>query len=434
MLGRTQDATDEWKRAVAAAREVGDPARLALATLARDWAIRSAQSPEDGEELLREASEALGPGLSAVRVRVLSALLLELSTFRLSSPELPGLAAEVERDASILGDAESICALHHVQHVLLRSGPDLDTRRRRAAQLARAAAATGNPWWRARALAAQLSDCFAAGDYAALPELIRRFKEAALESRTPRLTWHHSLIQSSFARERGDFAEADRYANEAMMQGAAAFLPDTLGAVVLHRMIVALHRENLVASLPQFVHFRTIQPDNPLAYACLSLSMAQAGDLDGARAPFAQALELLGGGLTEIGVLSLGVTVEAAVALAAHGEAAGIRGLLAPFDGLFLTFGQVIGTLGPAGRYLGLLAWLEGDAAGALQQLESAQEAARRAGATPWEIRCAADRVAILRATGDDAQVTRLADQYAAQADSLGLGPCSSIFARPEPA
>ena len=136
----------------------------------------------------------------------------------------------------------------------------------------------------ARAAVARLTDLFAGGEYAAVPATAARLKESALASRSARLTWHHALVQSSLSRELGDFTDASRWADEAMMQGAAGRVPDTLGAAVLGRVLLAIQRADLVPFLPQVIHFRSMQPENPIALACLSLGLAQSGDLAAARA------------------------------------------------------------------------------------------------------------------------------------------------------
>ncbi len=429
MLGRTVEAHEQWEQSVASARAVGDPERLALAVLGRDWAQRSAQAPEGEDALLREALARLGERPSAIRVRLLAAVLLTLSTFQRGDAQVSSLAAEVEAEARLVGDPESLCAAMHVRHVLLRATPRLAERTALGQLFLRTAAETGDPWWHARATVALLSDLFAAGRYAEVTPAVDELRRCALEASATRLHWHHALVQSSLAREQGAFDEGDRWSTEAMLQGAAAGVPDTLGAAVLHKVLMAMFLADLVAFRPQIVHFRAMQPDNPLPHACLALSLAQSGELEAARAPFEQALRLLGEGLTEIGTLTLGILAETALALGARGEAHGIRAMLEPFDGLFLTFGQVTATLGPAGRYLGLLDWLEGDAAGALARLEAAQAAAARAGALPWVVRCAADRVLILRAVCDAAAAAALAREYAGDAARLGLAPCVAMFA-----
>jgi len=428
MIGRAERATEEWTQAVAAAREVGDPERLALAVLSRDWAIHSAQSAEGGADLLREALARLGPRASAVRLRVLSALLLELSTFRRATDEIVELTHEVEALAHSLEDPESRCAALHVRHVMLRPTADLAARRVIGEQFTRVAEATGDPWWQARAAVARLTDLFAGGEYAAVPATAARLKESALASRSARLTWHHALVQSSLSRELGDFTDASRWADEAMMQGAAGRVPDTLGAAVLGRVLLAIQRADLVPFLPQVIHFRSMQPENPIALACLSLGLAQSGDLAAARAPFDGAVSMLQTTLTEIGPLSLAILTHAALTLEATEAAAPLRDLLAPLEGQYVVFGQVTATLGPIERYLGLLDWLGGDHSGALVQLASAQAMAASAGAVPWVVACAGDRARVLRSAASAVAEPSLAAEYAAQAASLAaeFGPAAT--------
>lgn len=412
VIDRSDEAYDCWVEAVAIGREGRDPERFALALLAMDWGWRSVASAPTTTVLLEEALERLGEGASALRLRLRSALLLELALYRSGEPEVQALAEEVTAEADAMGDPESQATALHVKHVLLRGTADLEARTRLARELTALAARTGEPWWEARALVSVLFDEFARGRLAEVPRLSDALADSARRVGSARLSWHHALVQVAYHRERGDLATAASWADEVMVKGSIASIPDAGGATALQQVLNYYHKGSLAPLAPLLVGYVAQQPDNMLAPAIVALALAQAGDTAAAWDHLRSAGRLAQSfPRAEVGPVAAGFAAEAAsVLMAASGPASSppdqrdlltlLSERLAPFRGQFLVFGQVSATLGPADRCLALLADAVGSTAEAAGLWESALRAAQAAGMPLWCTRIEREASRVVRPHG----------------------------------
>lgn len=431
MQGEVEQAEEVWRRGVESARELDDAERLALMVLSRDWEQRSLMSDASDQGLLTEALEKLGPRPSALRVRVASALLLEMVVPG-RNEDLGELAHDVQAAARELGDVESFRSASYARHVQLRASPDVDQRLKISHDLWAATHDCSDPWWRARALVARIFDEFVAGAHQRVPTLALELRACAEESRSPRLSWHHALVCASVSRDRGDFTEADGWSDEAMVQGAASGIPDALAAGALHQLLVSFHRSSLAGLLPTLRTFADLQPENVLVPAALALAHAQDEDPVSCREAalaFMRKLERTASS-DELVPLALGMLAESQSIVGSAEFVADLASGLAPFSGQFITFGQVSATFGPVDRVLALVRTLEGELDGALELLARAQRASADAPALSWQVRCGADLARLLAIRGDASGARVEAHTHLALARQLGLQPAVAELLR----
>lgn len=391
-LGEVAHADSLSRQAIELAREMGDPQRLALAVLARDWTLRMVLGGDQERQYLREALEALGDKASALRIRVASAYALE-SAVPGRRDDVGELIDEAERQARELGDLPSVRASLYARHASLRASPDADTRRMVGDELWLHCQDSADPEWLARAALARTFDQFVACDHACTEELICTFEAAAARTRSPRLEWHHALIRAAFSFDRGELEDSDRWAEEALVLGATAGHADALGAGAIHMLQMHFHGGSLASFAPTIEEFSRSIPDNVLVQTARALALACTGHHDAAGVALT---ELSGRFLSlsepdEFTVFAAAVSAEAAVACADPGNIDWVRGVLTPYAGQFVVFGQVTGTWGPVDRLLGLLDSTSGRHRQGLDQLRGAEELAGRSGMNLWRERCAAD-------------------------------------------
>lgn len=394
LAGHSQDGATTWSDAVAAARASGDPVRLALAILSRSWAFRSVGNPP-ATGLLAEALDALGPDPSALRLRLLCVLVQELVISPDGATGVHDLADEVAHLAVHLGDPDAVAASLGIQHILLRGGPDLAARQQLAARLAETSAACVEAEaWLSRALTAELSDRFIAGDLASVPALTDQLRSLHTGLRSRRVLWHHALTMTSLLRDRGEFDDANHWCEQAAMLGAAAGMPDAANAAALHRLQVLFLTDSTAPFVPIIKAFLEAAPRTTFVRALLALALAQAGDAAGALAeaekvPLAHPADSSDEALP----LSLGVLADTAWRIGAPDLAAAVADALAPFAGQWLVFGQVTATWGPADRARGLALAASGQVDAGARLVASARGAAEASGAGAWVARCDADLV-----------------------------------------
>lgn len=422
LRGQTAEAEAAWREVVARARQSRDAGRFALAVLERHWAARSFFDSERGyDALLDEALAGLGARASALRVRVLAAHLLEVARGPHSMASTARLVAEVAEQASLLGDAESLASALHVRHALLRGSPDRLERERVASDFVCAARGTGDPSWCAIALLGRLYDDFVLGRLDTVAGLMTELDACAARARDPRILWHRALTQASLHRDLGDFAEAERWANQAAVVGTGGGVPDALGAVALQRFQLAALRLGAGSHLAELTRFLDGAPGLPIARAALALSHAENHDHEAAARDVRAVLDALSNSHPESVPPTLMLIGEAA-ALGPDAQAASaLRLALGAYAGEWAAFGQVVATFGPVDRVLGKLAFTAGDEVESLALLDAAVQSAQEAGARPWAVVAATDRVQVLRRLGRADEAAACAVAVVEQALALGM-------------
>jgi DNA-binding SARP family transcriptional activator len=427
MLGRSAEVEDAWRAAIDAAREADDPERFALAVMVREWDLRSFHVvDEETPRLLREALRALGPGRTALRVRVESALLFDTMLAGRSMEERAAVVDAVRVAAEATGDPIALATACRARHTLLRGSPDVTARADAARDFVAAADSTGDAWWRAVAEFGRLYDEFVVGGHARID--LKDMVGHTGHSASGRLNWHHALTRASLARDLGDFAGAARWADQALMTGAEAGVVDAPGAYALHQFLVAFQRGPVGPMVDMLRTEAARGVQHAMAMGIVAIAEAQAGEVDAARANIERSLGRVPDDPLESAPITLCCLTEAVTALGGADVVPELRAALDPYAGQFAVYGQVTATLGPIDRCRGLLAALDGSPEEALVLLGAAERAAAAAGAVPWEVRSAADRVGVLLSLGRRTDAAALAARHVEAARRLGLGPPLARF------
>jgi DNA-binding SARP family transcriptional activator len=413
--GQDRPAAEAYLGAAAAAREAGSAELLARAALglgaAGFWSAELDRAVPTG--LLAEALEAAGPDDSPARAR----LLARLAGWRTAGSRLgaeagdrPAGFAEAVAMARRLGDPRALASVladrEAAWHGVLRpDGPGAAVAA--SAELDRLAAELGDEDLADRASRARAAALLGAGDLDGLE------REARLaETRpAPQHRWLALLLRSATATLRGEFADGERLATEAVELGrrhlgAPAILAHGAQLVFLRWLqgrpdeVEAL-LERLTA---QHAWARRAWPRLlPLAWA------GQGRDAKARRQLEAAMAGGLGGRPSLAGLVAL---VAACAQLGDAGAAGRLAELLAPWAGHHLTAGHAY--LGAADHHLGILAATAGRWEESHDHFRVALAAHTRLGARPWQALTAQAHAGMLRGRDRPGDRARAADLDAA--------------------
>lgn len=409
-----------------AARELHDAQRFALAVLERTWGRRSILADSGDRELLEEALTMIGPGPSAVRVRVASLLLAERVVP--GRRELVGdLSAEVERVAPAVGDDLALVTALYAQHVLRRGDSDLAGRRVLADRLDVAVQRVEEPYWQCVAAMTLAYDLMAGGSVDEARQVVARLADLVPGTASQRLAWHVELARSTLHLYDGDLPAAEQAAERAVLQGAAAGIADALAGFAVHRFVVDLSVGSVARLIPQLEQFARAQPANLLAHAGLGLARALNGDSAGAARETGHVLGHTTQG-DEAVPLAYALLAESEVACRRDDHLEDLRAVLEPFSGQLIVFGQIAACYGPVDRVLGVAAHLQGDNAAAEWYFEGARATLRSAPSPLWEVVGAAEEARWLLGRGRRDEALQLALRHLPTARLLGLTPSTTAL------
>ncbi|WP_425307744.1 BTAD domain-containing putative transcriptional regulator [Ammonicoccus fulvus] len=428
--GLVDRAEEEWTEAVEAARALGDSERFALTVLTRTWVTRSVMVQTNLPDVLAEADQQLGPGSSALRVRVQATIMLE-NTVPGRIPPSEEQLHQLREAAQKMGDPESLRFVLFAEHARLRGSPEAERREEVGRELLRLS--ENLPVWESRALAEQAHDFFVRGHFADVPALLERLNAAAIGPLQERARWLRQLIQTSLHRDLGRFDEADREAESALLRGAAAGVPDAMAAEATHHLVSMLLRDSTVPFLPALERFLAAAPHNPVTPVARGLALAQAGRPEDALASLHPVVPaVLATPTTEFTLYILALATEAlwAGAPGPHELIEQLHARVRPHSGQWIAMGLVSSSLGPVDRILGQLSALAGRTEDARAEFIAAQQEAARAGSPVWQVRTAADRTRIEPL----ALAAELATEFEPLAEQLGMAPCVAAFQRVRPA
>ena len=404
--GDVAGARSTFLDAADAARALPSPELLAEAVLGfgggllRAWhATRGAFGDRPGR-LLGEALEAVGPGDSALRARLLGLLAEELY-YTANDSRREQLSREAVDMARRLGDPGSL-ALALCSRCLAVWGPDhLDERLGAAAEVIRLAEELGDR----QLLAIGRQYLFVAqveqGDIAAAAVTLDAYEALADELRQPLAQWEARRFRALQALFEGRFHDAERLALEALAIGQSVEEPDAMAVFGVQLAIVRLEQgrlDELETALRGFVEEFS---ESPAWRAALALLVLELGGREEARAEFERLAADDFAGLPRNFAWLAGVAMLAQVcaALGDAERAAVLLDLLSPFAGRNVVTAdrQCWGT---AAHYLGLLARTTGDLDEAERWFERAVDHNARMGATPWLAHTRCDYGALLLARG----------------------------------
>ena len=405
--GRPAPATEAYLQAAAAARAAGSVGRLARAALGVGgllsfWSLQADSGTPVA--LLREALAALGPGDGALRARLLARLAgwLAVSAGRDAvEPDEPPAFGQALVLARQLRDPRTLAlVLADRAHALLGvtvgrpggPGEALES----SAELVRLTARLGDEGLVRAASLPRAEALLAVGDLDSLDELVEAVGRTAERRRVPYQWWLSLVVRAMRAIMRGELAEGERLAEQALAYGL-----DKVDGAVLHT-----HGAQLV-----FLRWLQGRPDDVRALLQqlgrepagrgwrMLLPLAAAGqgrEAEARRALDAAAANGFQGWRSAVEVVGL---VGSCALLGDAGVAARLYLLLLPYKGWHLGAGPMV-YLGAGDHHLGMLAATAGRWSDAERHLLAAMAAHRRLGAHPWLVLTRRAYAGMLRGRG----------------------------------
>ncbi|HEX2047061.1 MAG TPA: BTAD domain-containing putative transcriptional regulator [Acidimicrobiales bacterium] len=412
------------------ARALPSPELLAEAVLGfgggllRAWhATRGAFGDRPGR-LLAEALEAVGPGDSALRARLLGLLAEELY-YTANDRRREQLSREAVDMARRLGDPGSL-ALALCSRCLAVWGPDhLDERLAASLEIIGRAEELGDRQLlaigRQYLFVAQVEE----GDMDAAGATLDAYEALAEELRQPLAQWEARRFRAMLALLQGRFEDAERLALEALAIGQSVEEPDAMAVFGVQLAIVRWEQDRLGELETALRGFVEEFSESPVWRAALALLVLELGAEDESRAELERLSEDDFAGLPRNFAWLAGMAMLAQVAdrLGDAGRASVLLRLLTPFSDRNIVTGDRQ-CWGSAAYYLGMLARTTGDLDGAERWFEQALDHNVRMGAAAWAAHTRCDLGALLLARGrpgDEARGEALAREALAAARELGM-------------
>lgn len=426
--GNTPEAKATLLAAAELARGAGLPehqARAALGYGGRFPWLR-AGTDEHLVPLLEEALEALGQEESQLRARLLARLAGALRDQPSLEPR-SSLSREAVALARRLGDPDTL-GYALVSMATSTWGPDIDSLIPCADEVKALAEQTGDLERMVQWGWLQHIVWMSVGETARAEEVATTHSAVAEQLKQRSGQWYSTVMRSVLALFRGEFAEAERLADEALELGRRAQGWD---AEFSYRILLFSVRreqgrlrevEDLVrASLEEYAGYRSLR--------CLvALIDCELGRDDQARMQLDELAADDFGMLPRDGewLFNLSVLAEVAAHLGDRPRAERLYELLAPYAHMNAQLTAEIAT-GSIARYLGMLAASLGRVEDAARHYEAALAANERAGARPWVAHTQEDyaRLLLSRGDGGDQQHARaLLDRAIGTYRELGMdGP-----------
>ncbi|HZQ88016.1 MAG TPA: hypothetical protein VFA83_24425, partial [Acidimicrobiales bacterium] len=423
--GRTIDAHAAFLRAADEARRLARPDQLARAALGYGgglggygWAVR-ADATLIG--LLEDALEALGPGDSVQRVRLLGRLATELY-----------YTPEVARRASLAEDAVAMAERLQDQGAELAArfsrcsatwGPDLPAEHRLAAstQVVRLASELDNSWLVLEGRSLRIDALVEMGQLDAAAEEHDARSALAEQLRLPRYVSDVSTYPAARALLEGRFDDAQVLADRAREIGESIGSETALTVYGGQMICLAWMRGELAAVEELVVAFADAYPWIPAFRAVLAFVHAQIGDRDAAAAAVEQLADEGLDWLPRDGIWSIAVWA-LAFACAELGDAARcaqLHDLLLPHADSLCGLGAGL-CLGSARLPLAMTAAAAGLPT-ADEHFDVALRVHERAEARPFVAETRYRWAMALLDAGDNVRAASLLDQALTEAESLGM-------------
>jgi class 3 adenylate cyclase/tetratricopeptide (TPR) repeat protein len=362
-----------------------------------------------------------------------------------SGPELVNAAEEMARG---LGDVPTLLYVLLMQQWVLSRHPRLTERQLHLAtemlDLARQAQDLTMTrlalYWRSCSLVA-LADVAAFAD-------IEAFHETSRQLRVPQLSWLSMGCLATVAILKGDYAEGERLAGDALRVGQTVspdFWLDIGGDAsgVANNFGIQLFQlrrdQGRLRELEPLVRNAIEQfPEEPAWRAALALVLFEGGDLSEAEASYSSlAVSSFEETLrqTDFVGITLPLLAELCASLGDTERAAAFYDLVLPYTGCVLVWGWTA-VLGSADRVLGVLQSLLSDWEAAERHLRLALDLHERLGARPWLARTQLDYARMLlkrNADGDAGRACGLLEAALATAREIGMAKvaadCEALLA-----
>jgi hypothetical protein len=421
--GMEGEARTTANHAAVLARRLGDARLLGRAALrlAGQWSILG-RVDEERVAVLEEALEGLGDADDALRARLLARLALELYYSGDPARRL-ALSQEAVDLARRLGDPRTLAACLDARHYALWQPENVDERLSVAAELRRVAEETGDPELELEGAAWTVVDLLEVGDMVGADVQIAAASKLADALNRPLWRWWTSLLRCTRAQIVGDFALAERLADETLEIGRHGQAENAVNAYAQAIFNIRREQGRLAEVEPAVRRFIDLYPALVAWRAGLALLLMEVDRVDEARAEF----ELLAAeDMPRDANWLIGVTLLAEVCgeLGDGARAEGLYSLLEPYAGRNVLVGRAATCNGSASRLLGILAgsmraWelAEGHFIDAMTMHEHMD-------ARPWTARTQlayAEMLLARRRRGDGARARELLADAVSTADALGM-------------
>jgi DNA-binding SARP family transcriptional activator len=353
------------------ALELGDTDTLVAAVLANNRGIFSTTGRVDERRLahIEAALAAIGDVATAQRARLLGQLAVETLT-RSEHVQRKRLVAEAVAIARQLGDPAILLDVLVRSLEAIRVPDTLDDRLDVTAESEHLALDLDD---RVGLFWSMFHRAFAAAESADAPETERCHRKAtelASEIGQPTLRWMNGLIVASFTLLKGDAAEAERQANEALQWGLSSGQPDALTLYRFQLHIIRWHQGRGAEVIDLLETLMNTVP-LPLFRAATARVYVDVGHTDDARALLAPDAAERFAHLQDLSYLAwLSNWVEVAVALEDRAAIDALHQRLLPYAAqMICTRTHVAGAVA---HYLGLLDAARGDHLAAKVHLDTA--------------------------------------------------------------
>ncbi|MBI1884889.1 MAG: AAA family ATPase [Chloroflexi bacterium] len=388
---RTADkagARQTFRQAADIARNLGEPERLAHAALGLGG--RGARRFELGEVdelligLLQEALGTLKEGESVLRSTLLTGL--AFATEFSEPPERRlALSQEAVDIARRVGDPDALGMALGVRHNNQRGMENVEDRLADATEMVRLSEEAGNREGAYWSHFSCLIDLLQLGDIAGVDHQIEACTRLAGELRLPTFLCQTKIMSATRAMLDGRFQDAERLAQEALAEGQRAQIGDAAAQFAVQ--ILGLRREQgRLGELQPIYESLTTQPStHPGFRGALAWIYSELGREAETRRHFDLAAENAFAGLPRDAarLTQMAILAETCSFLGDVERAAELYAVLLPSARLNVALNEAI-CLGPASRYLGLLAAITSRWEEAEQHFERALEMNARMGARPW--------------------------------------------------
>ena len=394
--GNMPEAKRRFIAAAEIARNAGLSEDLARAALGYGGRYPFARAGSDTRlvPLLEEALEALGDDESILKARVTGRLSSALRDQPSPEPR-SSLSRHAVEMARRLGD-EATLADTLMSHFTATWTPEIERMLGITDETLRLSEGMGDT---ERTFQASFLDYAASMTVGDQERLARRMAQIAASNalKQPALRWWGLAMRTTWALLQGDFAEAERLADEALREGQHA---QSWDAGFSHRMaLFVLRREQgRLAEIEQLIRESIDEYAGYRSFRCLvPLIACELGRPDEAASAFAELATDNFSALPRDAewLFCLSILAEVAVSLGDTDRGAELYRQLLPYESLFaLASGEV--STGCVARYLGILATLAANWDAAGRHFEIALAANARVQARPWIAHTQADYARML--------------------------------------
>ncbi len=418
--GDARRAQDAYERAARSARGRGDVRAFADAALGAYRVCGRTGVVDRAVTLLEEALGLLGDADDGRRAAVLSALALGLH-FADDADRRDAYSSEAVTIARRVGSAQALAVALAAQHTTLLAHADLSSRMAITAEGFRLTAAGDAAPWLQRC---RIVDLIEAGDSVAAEQQVDVYAHQAERSGLPHLRWHARVLRGTLALLAGRFAEAERLSAEALATRRDGRDPTTDQVFFLASLG---RRRETTGAADLETHNRALidaAPTVMLWRATLGLILLDAGRAGDARRIVDMLVprDAVAAAPNGHHVVVLAALAELTAGLGDADRATIVYERLRAYDGRAVIVHPFTALcLGAVARYLGLLAATCGDGAAAERHWTDALATNARMGAWPQLAHTQHELGRLLRARGDGARATALAEQARRTAETLGM-------------